>query len=499
MSQNDYLLEIKDLSLSFSGLPILKNVNLTLKKGEIHALVGENGAGKSSLFRSIMGIISPDSGEIIFLGQSVSHLSVRSVLTAGISMIHQELMLIPELSVAENIFLGRENDQGRYLSVADIHHKVNTLFKEFELEIDPKILLKDLSIAGQQLVEIMRSVSQQSTLILMDEPTSSLTEKEVLFFTKLILKLRASGIGILFTSHKMDEVFGFSDVVSVLRDGEMVGTFELDQVNPHTLVQKMVGREMNDFYPKSDVKLGQSIFSVHELSYQDVFSGINFDLKAGEVLGLAGLVGAGRTDIGQVIFGIKRKSSGTMYFKNEVYNPACPTDALHVGMGYLGEDRKEMGIIPEMDVRENLTLGLLGQFQRFYWIRSVLEATMAKAKIKVLNIRTKDENQKMNTLSGGSQQKVLLGRILLNNPAMLILDEPTRGIDVMSKFEIYQLMIDLKKQGKAIVLISSDLSELLEMSDRVLVVSKGKQQVILSKAEATPETVLEYALHESYR
>ena len=495
MAMQDCLLKVKGISLEFSGTPILKSVNLSLNQGEIHALVGENGAGKSSLFKCILGIISPSQGEIIFLNESLSGYSIRDILRKGIAMIHQELMLIPELTVAENIFLGRESIAGKRMGLREINQATADLFQEYDLDIPVGAFVKDLSIAHQQIIEIMRSVSQKARLILMDEPTSSLTEKEITFFKQLIFRLKSEGISIVFTSHKMDEVFGFSDKISVLRDGEMVGTFSKEEVNPMSLVQKMVGREMKDFYPEAISEVGESILIVDDLSCVPHFEHVNFTLHAGEVLGLSGLVGAGRSDIGQVLFGIKKKTSGQMSLKGQAYNPENPSEALRAGFGYLGEDRKEMGIIPEMNITENMSLGLLDTYRKFFFVDQARESADSVNMQAQLSIHSAKEGQRIQNLSGGNQQKVLFGRILLNNPEVLILDEPTRGIDVMSKFEIYTLILALKKQGKAILLISSDLPELLAMSDRVIVISKGKQMAEMTREEASPEKILEYALH----
>jgi ABC-type sugar transport system ATPase subunit len=495
MAMQDCLLKVKGISLEFSGTPILKSVNLSLNQGEIHALVGENGAGKSSLFKCILGIISPSQGEIIFLNESLSGYSIRDILRKGIAMIHQELMLIPELTVAENIFLGRESIAGKRMGLREINQATTELFQEYELDIPVGAFVKDLSIAHQQIIEIMRSVSQKARLILMDEPTSSLTEKEITFFKQLIFRLKSEGISIVFTSHKMGEVFGFSDKISVLRDGEMVGTFSKKEVNPMSLVQKMVGREMKDFYPKALSEVGQQILRVDDLSCVPHFEHVNFTLHAGEVLGLSGLVGAGRSDIGQVLFGVKKKTSGQMSLKGQAYNPGNPSEALRAGLGYLGEDRKEMGIIPEMNITENMSLGLLDTYRKFFFVDPLRESADSVNMQAQLSIHSAKEGQRIQNLSGGNQQKVLFGRILLNNPEVLILDEPTRGIDVMSKFEIYTLILALKKQGKAILLISSDLPELLAMSDRVIVISKGKQMAEMTREEASPEKILQYALH----
>ena len=489
----DCLLKIKGISLAFSGTPILKSVNLSLNKGEIHALVGENGAGKSSLFKCILGIISPSQGEIIFLNESLSGYSIREILRKGIAMIHQELMLIPELTVAENIFLGRETAQGKRMGLSEINQATTDLFREYDLDIPVGAFVKDLSIAHQQIIEIMRSVSQKARLILMDEPTSSLTEKEVVFFRQLIFRLKSEGISIVFTSHKMDEVFDFSDKISVLRDGEMVGTFSKAEVDPMSLVQKMVGREMKDFYPKALSEVGQAIIRVNDLSCAPHFEHVNFTLHSGEVLGLSGLVGAGRSDIGQVLFGVKKKTSGTMQLKGQEYNPGNPSEALRAGLGYLGEDRKEMGIIPEMNITENMSLGLLDAYRKFLFIDQEKESLDAAEMQSRLSVHSSKEGQRIQNLSGGNQQKVAIGKWLTADSEIIIFDEPTRGIDVGAKSEIYKLMNDLIDQGKSIVMISSELPEILRMSHRIVVMCEGRITGEISNKNADQESIMALA------
>jgi ABC-type sugar transport system ATPase subunit len=494
MALSTSLLVIEDLSLSFSESQVLKSICLTLEKGQIQAIVGENGAGKSSLFKCIMGIISPSSGDISFLGKKIQNSSIREILTAGISMIHQELLLIPELTVAENIYLGREFSEGQFWGISDINGRVQQLFDQYGLDIPVDMPVKELSIANQQIVEIMRAVSQGAQVILMDEPTSSLTDIEVKFFGQLIRTLRDAHVGILFTSHKLEEIFEFADVISVLRDGEMVGTYDVHALNARSLVQKMVGRDMADFYPFSETIPGAVLLELENVGLSGVFEGINLQVRAGEVLGLAGLVGAGRTDIGQSMLGIKPHTEGKMTYLGKEFTPKHPAEAIALGMGYLGEDRKQLGMIPEMSVGENMTLGLMQFFQKFQWILTNPEQAKTKELQTKFNIRVKSGQQKMEQLSGGNQQKVLFGRMLINNPACMVLDEPTRGIDVVSKFDMYQLIQEMKKEGKGIVLISSDMTELLQMSDRIVVISKGKQRGELLRKDATAERVLQLAL-----
>lgn len=492
---HDYvILEIKQLALAYNGHVVLTDINLTIAKGKIYALVGENGAGKSSIFKSILGMVSPSSGEIFFCNESITNLGVRAVLNRGISMIHQELMLFPELSIAENLFIGREKELD-ISSQKKANKRAKEHFDQFGIEVDVEKPLKSLSIAQQQLVEIMRAIIQNAQLILMDEPTSSLSEKEVGIFHELIQKLKERGVTIVFTSHKMEEVLSFSDQIVVLRDGQVVAEYVSDQVTASELVEKMVGRELNDFYPKMASNPGATLLALSDLTVDGQFSSVNLEIKSGEILGLAGIVGAGRTEIAHSIMGMTKLNRGTMHWKGESYTPQQPYDAHRAGIVYLGEDRKVDGIVPEMSVRENMTAGILAKFSKLNWIQTAKEKSSTDEMRNALEIKSTSNEQAIHQLSGGNQQKVLFSRLMLHNPSLLILDEPTRGIDVYSKFELYKLILSFKKEGKGILLISSELPELLALSDRVVVMSKGMQKTSLTKSEATPEVVMNYALH----
>ncbi|MHA8061106.1 sugar ABC transporter ATP-binding protein [Aquirufa beregesia] len=490
------VLELRQVSIAYSGTPILHSIDLSLYPGEIHALVGENGAGKSTLMKTILGIISPDHGEVIFFGQKRQQQSLKQIMDAGISMIHQELMLIPELSVAENIFLGREHELGFWPWKRKKNAQLQTLelLSDCEIPLDSSTLVKNLSIAEQQLVEILRAISQRAHLILMDEPTSSLSEKEITLFRRLINKLKNEGVSILFTSHKMEEIFGFSDRISVLRDGYLISSKCREECTEQEVVQQMVGREMNQFFPHRKVQKGEICLQVKGLGIPGLFQDIEFDLHQGEILGFGGLVGAGRTDIGKAIAGLLSPQSGEIIWRNKSVSFKSPQDAIKQGIGYVSEDRKEMGFIPEFSIQHNITLSSLLSCQRWGILDKVKEKEIASAHIARLNIKSKGVGQQVMNLSGGNQQKVVFGRVLQHVPDVLILDEPTRGIDVQAKFEIYTLMAELSRQGKSIILISSDLPELMHMSDRILVISKGKQTANLNKEETNPAEIMFYAM-----
>jgi ABC-type sugar transport system ATPase subunit len=490
------ILELKSVSVGFSGINVLQKIDLKLFPGEIHALVGENGAGKSTLMKIILGIISPDKGEVIFFDQKRKNQSIREIMESGISMIHQEIMLVPELSVEENIYLGRENELGFFPweQKRNLREKVDLLLRECQIQLNPAEKVKNLSIADQQLVEILRAISQKAKLILMDEPTSSLSEKEVVLFQHLIQQLKEEGVSILFTSHKMEEIFNFADRITVLRDGNLIASNLKHLTNEQELVFQMVGREMNQFFPNRDVSMGPKVLEVKNLTSKSKFENINFDLHAGEILGIGGLVGAGRTEIGMALCGLLKKDAGEILLNGQTVEFNRPKAAMQAGIAHVSEDRKENGFIPEFTMQENIGLSVLSDFQKWGFISFDEEKEMAGRHIKSLNIKHLSENQKVENLSGGNQQKVVFAKVLQQSPDILILDEPTRGIDVQAKYEIYTLMNQLVAEGKSIILISSDLPELIHLSDRVLVVSKGKQTALLEKNQIQADEIMKNAM-----
>jgi ABC-type sugar transport system ATPase subunit len=492
------LVSLKNVSVAFNSIPVLQEINLDFFPGEVHTIIGENGAGKSTLMKTIFGIISPTKGEVIFLQKSRSNQSIHQIIQSGISMIHQELMLIPELSVAENIFLGQENKyagkypwQGKNM----IRAKCQELLNEFDCHFSPTDLIKNLSIANQQLVEILRAVSQQAKLILMDEPTSSLSENEILIFKHIIDKLKKEGVGMIFTSHKMEEIFRFSDKISVLKDGQLISTNLAKDISQNELVTQMVGKDIPNFFPTRVSQISEEILVVKDLQIPiKKISSIHFTLHKGEILGLAGLVGAGRSEIGMAIAGMLGDYRGDISLKGVPIRLSSPKIALANKIGYVGEDRKSSGFIPEFTIQENISLSSLNRLQTFGMIQKQKEKLQSEKAVKKFSIKRLFENTPVYKLSGGNQQKVVIAKVLENDPEIIILDEPTRGIDVQAKHEIYVLINELISAGKAILLISSDLPELIHLSDRVIVVSKGKQTASLEKNELTPEKIIHFAM-----
>lgn len=491
------LVSLKNVSVAFNSIPVLKNISLDFYAGEVHTIIGENGAGKSTLMKVIYGIISPNHGEVIFLHKVRDRQSIHQIILSGISMIHQELMLVPELTVEENIFLGQEADFGvlPWKQKNGIRAKCNSLLQEFACTFKATDIIKNLSIANQQLVEIIRAVSQQAKLILMDEPTSSLSDHELTIFTKLVEKLKNEGVGIIFTSHKMQEIFSLSDKISVLRDGEVISTNSVDAISQQELVAEMVGRDLPDFFPARNHHIQEKILEVQYLSHSDKkFNHIHFELHKGEVLGIAGLVGAGRSEVGKAIAGIESNYTGSILLRNEKIKINSPKRGIKLGIGYVGEDRKISGFVPRFSISENISLSSLHAIQHFGRIQKKKEVQKGKEAIKKFSIKHLFDNQPVQQLSGGNQQKVVLAKMLQTKPEIIILDEPTRGIDVHAKHEIYMLINQLVKEGKAIILISSDLPELIHLSDRVLVLSKGKQTATLKKEELNPEKIIHFAM-----
>jgi inositol transport system ATP-binding protein len=493
----DYILTVRGLTKTFSGVKALDQVQLNLRKGEVHALMGENGAGKSTFMKILIGLHTPDSGEIIFEDSELKGSNVNEILKKGISMIHQEILIVPELTVAQNIFLGRETNGGLFYWVDEkkLNQKAGILLEQMGVMISPTTPMKYLSVAQMQMVEIAKAISNDAKVIIMDEPTSALSDKEVATLFGIIRDLKKKGVAILYISHKMDEIFEISDTITVLRDGKYIATRPAGELTIHTLIRMMVGREIDSLFPDSVTTKGPEILSVRKLSRAGKFSDITFAVHAGEVLGIAGLMGAGRTEIARAIFGLDPVDSGELFLKGKQLIIKTPQDAIRSGIGYVSEDRKKLGFIPGMSVKHNMTLSSLPNHARGLFIQDKSETETAAQMIADLRIKTAGPDQKVTFLSGGNQQKVVIGKVLLATPDLIILDEPTRGIDVGAKFEIYKLINRLVSEGIAVIMISSELPEILGLSDRILVLSKGKQTALLTKAEATQETIMQYAVH----
>ncbi|KAA0989886.1 sugar ABC transporter ATP-binding protein [Dyadobacter aurulentus] len=497
----DFILTVNQLSKSFSGIKALDNVSFNLRRGEVHALMGENGAGKSTFMKILIGLLAPDSGEIVFEGNNLTDQKVGDTLKKGISMIHQEILIIPELTVAQNIFLGREkavSNQKSWLSGwlndDEINRRSEVILQQLGVAISPKIKMKHLSVAQMQLVEIAKAISNDAKVIIMDEPTSAISDKEVEMLFKMIRDLKAQDVSIIYISHKMDEIFRISDTVTVLRDGKYIGTRSAAELDQNSLISMMVGREIGQMFPEGNTAIKEEVLSVENLGKKGKFSNISFAVHAGEIVGLSGLMGAGRTEIARAIFGLDKSDEGMIRISGQTVQISSPLKALKNGIGYVSEDRKGLGFIPKMSVKDNVTLSSMKRHRKGIFIDTKSEEADTAQMIADLRIKTSGMNQKVTNLSGGNQQKVVIGKVLLASPKLIILDEPTRGVDVGAKFEIYKLVRNLAEKGMAIIMISSELPEILGMSDRIIVLSKGRQTAMLSRQDATQELIMKYAV-----
>ncbi len=504
LSDPQNILQVQNLSKSFLGVKALDNIQFDLQKGEVHALMGENGAGKSTFMKILMGLLKPDSGEITFEGEILKSNSVHENLQKGISMIHQEILVVPELTVAQNIFLGRETNYRSWLNDKVINQKAQEILDLIGVKINAQTKIKNLSIAEKQMVEIAKAISNNAKVIIMDEPTSALTDSEVTMLFKIIKDLKVKGVAIIYISHKMDEIYEITDRITVLRDGKYITTKNTNELDKNALIALMVGREIDGVraafrFHENHSKIVDAerptVLSVQNLTKKGKFKDINFAIHAGEVLGIAGLMGAGRTEIARAIFGLDNFDSGEIILNGNKVKIKSPEDAIKNGIGYVSEDRKALGFIPALSIKENISLSSLANFSKAWFVNSSDEHLAATQLATDLKIKSTSINQKVMTLSGGNQQKVVIGKVLLTSPSLVILDEPTRGIDIGAKFEIYKLINQLTDKGIAVIMISSELPEILGMSDRVMVLSKGKQTALLSKQEATQEKIMQYAVH----
>jgi ABC-type sugar transport system ATPase subunit len=492
------VLEMNRISKSFARVTVLNKVTFKVKPGEVHALVGENGAGKSTLMKILMGMYSADEGEILVNGETVSIRHPSEALSYGISMIHQELNPILDMEVSENIFIGREIRKWGVggLSIVDLkeqRRQTEALLQNIGLQISPKQLMRTLSVAEIQLVEIVKAISLSSKVIIMDEPTSAITQKEVKTLFEQIRRLREQGVAIIYISHKMDEIFQIADRITVLRDGNCIGTFATSEIDQEQLIKMMVGREIKEFIPKTEARVGDVIMEVRGLSRGKHFQNISFNLRAGEILGIGGLVGAGRSELAECVFGVTRPTSGEIYIKGQAVDPHHPKDAIKNKVALITEDRKSTGLNLKGSVKENITIVGIGNLARLGVVNDQKESQVSDRFINNLRIKTNSRNASTATLSGGNQQKVVLSKWLFTEPDIIILDEPTRGIDVGAKRDIYILMGELAKAGKALIMISSEIPELMGLSDRIIVLAEGKLTGELSRPEFSQEAIMRYA------
>ena len=490
----DNVLVMEHISKSFPGVKALNDVHLTVRSGTVHALMGENGAGKSTLMKVLIGMYIADEGNILFQGKPVRIENTQQALRMGISMIHQELSPEPYMTVAENIYLGRE-PVGR-LGLIDKKKMVadtKALLGRLEININPNRVMRELSVANTQMVEIAKAISYDSRLIIMDEPTSAITEREVAHLFRMIRTLKEQGVGVIYITHKMDEVFQIADEITVLRDGQYIDTVAAANTDRNSLIAMMVGRELTNLFPKEDATIGEVVLSVRNLTRNGIVHDVSFDLRRGEILGLAGLMGAGRTEVIEGVFGIKPIDAGEITIMGKPVQIKSPADAIRHGMALLTEDRKLTGIMGVLSVRDNMMIASLGNYAKAGFMnKRIINDTCAREKTR-LELKTPSMDQVIRLLSGGNQQKVLVSRWLLTVPEILILDEPTRGIDVGAKSEIHRLMSKLAQEGKAIIMISSELPEILGMSDRVLVMHDGRVGGEFARKDATQENIMRAA------
>jgi len=490
---NDIALQMAGISKHFSGVQALDKVDLTVNRAEIHALLGENGAGKSTLMKILSGAYTRDEGTIQLFGTPVEIQNPKHAESLGISIIYQELNLIPHLTVAENIFLGRHIMKNKFhIDWKKINDEARQLLKELEVDIDPQAQVGALGIARQQMVEVAKALSLNAKIIIMDEPTASLTDRETNNLFKMVRKLKASGVTIIYISHRLEEIIALCDQATIMRDGKTIIRVSVNETSINEIIKYMVGRELKEKFPRVTKSIGEEVFTVSGLT-SDKIRDISFSVNAGEILGFGGLVGSGRTETARAIFGLDNKLSGNIKIRDKVVDIKTPRDAIAAGIGFVTEDRKDEGLVLSMNVRENISLASLRQLSRGIRLMLKKERDIAEDYIDKLNIKTPTIEHLSRNLSGGNQQKVVLAKWLMSNSDVLILDEPTRGIDVGAKIEVYNIINTLAKSGRAIIVISSEIPELLGICDRILVMARGRKAGELSIIEATQEKIMTLA------
>lgn len=494
MDITNTILELNHIIKTYPGVVALNDVTIKVAKGEVHALVGENGAGKSTLIKTCTGAVIPDSGEIIVDGKKFSSMTPKLSEESGIAVIYQEFNIVGELSVAENIFLGRAiRKKGIIIDKKAMVDKSKEIFKQFDINIDPNELVSNLTVGYQQIVEIAKAMSQKAKILIMDEPSAPLTKSEVESMYLIVDKLKEAGVTIIYISHRMDEIFRLTDRVTVMRDGQKIKTLNTNETNINELVKLMVGRELKETYPsRPSVVKDEILLDVKNL-YGNGLKDISFQIQRGEVLGFAGLIGSGRTQLAELIFGIKPKNKGQIFFKGKEISPKTPREAIDYGIALVPEDRKNQGAMLDIDIRGNISMAILNRISKLSVVDKKDENRIANEYKSKLNIKTPNTEQLVKNLSGGNQQKVIIAKWLASNPDLIILDEPTRGIDVGAKYEIYKLINTLVESGKTILLISSEMEEIMGMSDRIIVLAEGKITGMLDKDDFNQEKIMSFA------
>jgi ribose transport system ATP-binding protein len=488
------MIEMSGISKAFSGNVVLNNVSFELKPGEIHALMGENGAGKSTMMKILTGIYKRDEGVIKVDGQEVHFNSPQDAEALGIAVIHQELNILPDLTVTENLFLGKEKTYAfGILKKKEMHEEAKALLAKLGLNLDPRTRAGDLSVGKQQIIEIAKAIASNAKYIVMDEPTAALTDREIETLFVTVNELKAKGISFVYISHRMEEIFAICDRITILRDGTYVGVRNIKETTFEEVVAMMVGRELGERFPERHAEIGDVKLQVKNLSAKGAFEDVSFEIKKGEILGVAGLMGAGRTEVAQTLFGYRKLSSGEILIDGKQVNIKSPIDAMKHKIGFVTEDRKTQGLVLDFSIKENIMLANLEKGSKSGVIVPKLENKMVAGYIEQLRIRTSSADLAAKSLSGGNQQKVVIAKWLGTNPEILILDEPTRGVDIGAKKEIYQIMNNLAEAGVSILMISSELPEVIGMADRVLIMREGKVTGMVSKDHMTQENIMHYA------
>lgn len=491
-------LELKNITKIFPGVKALDNMQLTLEKGEIHAICGENGAGKSTLMKIITGVYQPDGGEIFLKGKKVSFKTPDDAYSSGISIIYQENSLFPDLTVLENMYIGHEptKNVGPFKSIdyKTMTVEAEKIFKRLGVNVNLNSTVSGLSVATKQMVEIAKAITYDADILILDEPTAALSNRETEALFKIIERLKKEGVSMLYISHRLEEIFEIADRVTVMRDGEYVATSDTKSVTEDQLISWMVGRNVDNLYPKAEVEIGENVLELKNVSQIGVLNDVNLNLRRGEILGISGLAGSGRTELAEAISGLRSIDSGEVILKGQKVNIDCYGDALEQGIVYVSEDRKEKGLVIPMDIKENITLPILQRICDNRAINFDKEREIAKKYMKKLSIKAPSIDSVVSNLSGGNQQKVAIAKALACEPKILILDEPTRGVDVGAKSEIHRIISELAKKGLSIIMVSSDLPEILGMADRVCVMKNGSIVKTFSREEATSEKVLAVSL-----
>ncbi|MDR2020884.1 MAG: sugar ABC transporter ATP-binding protein [Treponema sp.] len=490
----DFALQLKNITKTYPGVAALDDVTLEVIRGEVHALVGENGAGKSTLIKTCTGAVEPDRGKIVVNGKEFAAMSPRLSKENGIAVIYQEFNLVDELSAAENIFLGKALRKGIRIDRGAMEERSAELFRMLDIDINPRELVRNLTVGYQQLVEIAKAVSEKARILIMDEPSAPLTSAEVEKMFEMVDRLKAQGVTIIYISHRMDEIFRLSDRVTVMRDGQKIETLKTSQTNVEHLVTAMVGREFKETYPaRGASSLTDTVLLETRRLSGNGLKDISFKVHRGEVLGFAGLIGAGRTELAELIFGVKPKTAGEIIFNGKPIAPKTPRDAINCGIALVPEDRKRQGALLDIDIKGNISMAILGRISRMSVVNKKREQKIAEAYKDSMRIKTPDLFQKIKNLSGGNQQKVIVAKWLATEPELIILDEPTRGIDVGAKHEIYKLINELVKNGKTIVMISSEMEELMGMADRIIVLSEGGISGEVAGKDFDQKLIMRYA------